>query len=227
MIHFWWWECLCPILKQEPGITHVRKTANEFELILIFEFDGILSLIPVVGCLRQCWPSSTERGWERVKKEFLGERIKAWAVGSVRGSFEVAPTIRLGPGGCGPTFEAPDRPMQLRLPQTYRFPAFSYYPGTISVAKRILNLNCPPNFWVTDSFEVKIREKVELSIFLHFPIHVEFGQPSALYLLSSQVPTGGNLFIQSHCKVWSDYSTFRTWIVLQVNLYLGTVAING
>ena len=63
------------------------------------EFGEILSLIPVVGCLRQCWPSSTERGWERVKKEFLGERIKAWAVGSLRGSFEVAPTIRLGPGG--------------------------------------------------------------------------------------------------------------------------------
>ena len=147
-----------------------------------FEFGQILSLIPVVGCLRQCWPSSTERGWERVKKEFLGERIKAWAVGSVRGSFEVEPTIRLGPGGCGPTFEAPDRPMQLRFPQTYRFPAFSYYPGTISVAKRILNLNCPLNFWVTDSFEVKIGEKVELSIFLHFPIHVEFGcWPSGLY----------------------------------------------
>ena len=133
-----------------------------------FEFGEILSLIPVVGCLRQCWPSSTERGWERVKKEFLGERIKVWAVGSLRGSFEVGPTIRLGPGAVGPTFEALDRPMQLRLPQTYRFPAFSYYPGTISVAKRILNLNCPLNFWATDSFEVKNREKVELSIFYIF-----------------------------------------------------------
>ena len=80
-------------------LTHFRETADEFEFLLIFEFDEILSLIPVFGCLHQYWPSSTERGWERVKKEFLVERIKAWAVGSLRGSFEVEPTIRLGPGG--------------------------------------------------------------------------------------------------------------------------------
>ena len=193
-----------------------------------FEFGEILSLIPVVGCLRQCWPSSTERGWERVKKEFLVERIKQglgrwippWVV---RGGADHQTRTRW----VGPTFEAPDRPMQLRFPQTYRFPAFSYYPGTISVAKRILNLNCPTNFWVTDSFEVKIREKVGLSIFFTFSNSCWIWLLAVRFVSSSQVPTGGNLFIQSHCKVWSDYSTFRTWIVLQVNLYLGTVAING
>ena len=184
------------------------------------KFDSCCWLFaPMPTVKHWAWVGEGLEGIPRREDQGLGRWIPPWVV---RGGSDHQTRTR-----CGPTFEAPDRPMQLRFPQTYRFPAFSYYPGTISVAKRILNLNCPLNFWVSDSFEAKIREMVELSIFSHFPIHVEFGRPSGLYLASSQVPTGGNLFIQSHCKVWSDYSTFRTWIVLQVHLYLGTVAING
>ena len=142
-----------------------------------FKFDSCCWLFtPMLTVKHWAWVGEGLEGIPRREDQGLGRWIRPWVV---RGGSDHQTRTRW----VAPTFEAPDRPMQLRFPQTYRFPAFSFYPGTIWVAKRILNLNCPLNFWVTDSFEVKIKERgSNFPFFLHFPIHVEFGcWPSGLY----------------------------------------------
>ena len=127
-----------------------------------FKLDSCFWLFaPILTVKHWAWVGDGLEGIPRREDQGLGRWIPPWVV---RGGSDHQTRTRW----VAPTFEAPDRPMQLRFPQTYRLPAFSYYPGTISVAKRILNLNCSLNFWVKDSFQVKIREKVELSISFTF-----------------------------------------------------------